>query len=116
MTLWLDSLVSLSSLAGPERCNSNGLSIIKLVNKSTGKKLGKVTKFNQTNWASVMVEYLSSISLNFQDARKFDCIIKEAATFTKGRCRDLKTAPLDDSEPQVGGHALLVKDTNSDSK
>jgi hypothetical protein len=114
--LWLNGLVSLTSLAGPERHNSNSLGIIKLVDKSTGKKSRKSTDFNQTNWASVTVEYLSSISTNFCDARKFDRIMKKVATFTKGRCRDLKTGFLDDSGPQVGGHALLVEDTDSNSE
>ncbi|KAI0245227.1 hypothetical protein BJV78DRAFT_1356894 [Lactifluus subvellereus] len=113
LTLWNDGLISLDSLKLAQR-SSSASGIIKLINKSTGKKLGKSTDFTQANWASVTMEYLSSINSNFRDVRRLDHLMKEAAVFVKSsRCGDLKT-PLDDTEAQVGGRALLVDDTTDD--
>ncbi|KAI0245149.1 hypothetical protein BJV78DRAFT_1159027 [Lactifluus subvellereus] len=69
LTLWNDGLISLDSLKLAQRSSSTS-GIIKLINKSTGKKSGKSTDFTQANWASVTMEYLSSINSNFHDVRR----------------------------------------------
>jgi hypothetical protein len=80
LTLWRDELILLDSLKSAQKSSSG---IIKLVNKSTGKKSGKATDFTQANWASITTEYFSSIKTNFHNVNKFNRIIEEANVFIK---------------------------------
>jgi hypothetical protein len=113
LTLWHDELISLDSLKSAQKSSSG---IIKLMNKSTGKRSGKSTNFTQANWASVTAEYFSSIKTNFRNVNKFNRIMEEANAFVKSnRHGDSKTVPssLNDTEP-LGERALLID--NSDTE
>ena len=57
--------------------------IIKTINKATGKESMKMTDFNQANWAMITTGYLSSIKKTLSAKSKSNSIIKAAKSFLK---------------------------------
>jgi hypothetical protein len=114
LKLWKDGHISMAS----QKASPLGSGIIKVVNKESGKMLGRATDFTQANWAATTAEYFASPEANFCDDAKFDKIIDAAKAFVmNNRCGELKSLSIhvdDDNLEAPGECALLINDPDSD--
>ena len=114
LSLWKDRSVSCETVA-ELKAKKHSSTIIKTINKATGKELTKMTDFNQTNWTMITNSYLSSIKKTLSSASKFDPIVDTAKSFVKATSRTGdSTMAFNDTQAQDMDERAFLCDDDDD--